>query len=529
MTLAQQFMKRFAGLERAHGIYTITSERESGKKVGKAVTRREPVTEELWQLHFEGKQSLGIVPIRDDATCVFGAIDIDSYKDFDVVALAAKVEALGLPLLVCRSKSGGAHLYLFTSAPIPAKLMRARLAEFARLLEYPKAEIFPKQEKLIDDENAVGGWINICYFAASGASTRFLVLPDGRAASALDFLARAKGLEQSAGWFEIPSAANQPEGEAVPVSDGPPCLQKLVQIGVPEGSRDNFLLDYAGYERMRGTVGGVDWQDRVREVNRTTCGPPLPAGDVDRILKQATKGYNYGCKKEPLQSHCNSAVCRIRKYGVGRMEGLSGKKSDVPELPVMNGLRKLNTEPPVYYLEVEGRTVKLTSQQLASPRLFQTRCMEAVDKMIPVPSQAAWQRIIQELLDNIVITEVPEEERGTKSTFRILLDAYLSKKAPAQHKEQVASGSPWTDENGITWFNLDSLLRFLVRNEKEGMTKAAVTAFLYEIGAEHKRFRDIHKEPWVWGVPETIKPKHSAEPAAPGPFDFDENQSNDNQ
>jgi hypothetical protein len=56
---------------------------------------------------------IGIVPIRDDATCVWGAIDIDLDKEPNLTVLAKQVHKLELPLIVCRSKSGGAHLYLF--------------------------------------------------------------------------------------------------------------------------------------------------------------------------------------------------------------------------------------------------------------------------------------------------------------------------------------------------------------------------------------------------------------------------------
>jgi hypothetical protein len=50
-------------------------------------------------------------PINQDNLCKFGALDIDTY-DLDHKALGAKIRKLKLPLLHCRSKSGGAHLVL---------------------------------------------------------------------------------------------------------------------------------------------------------------------------------------------------------------------------------------------------------------------------------------------------------------------------------------------------------------------------------------------------------------------------------
>ena len=101
LSLAGRFMARFAGLERAHGTYEIGAGARADAKNkinGKALTKLEPVTEELWELHLAGKRGLGIVPIRDDASCLFGAIDIDVYDNFDLPALEAKCLALKLPL-----------------------------------------------------------------------------------------------------------------------------------------------------------------------------------------------------------------------------------------------------------------------------------------------------------------------------------------------------------------------------------------------------------------------------------------------
>jgi hypothetical protein len=45
----------------------------------------------------------------------WGCIDIDSYAGFDHQKLINKIKQFKLPLVVCRSKSGGAHVFLFTN------------------------------------------------------------------------------------------------------------------------------------------------------------------------------------------------------------------------------------------------------------------------------------------------------------------------------------------------------------------------------------------------------------------------------
>ena len=50
-------------------------------------SNKEPVTEELYRQHLEGKKSLGVYPLLDDATCNFFAVDIDkTVRNFDFFA-----------------------------------------------------------------------------------------------------------------------------------------------------------------------------------------------------------------------------------------------------------------------------------------------------------------------------------------------------------------------------------------------------------------------------------------------------------
>ena len=111
--MENEFSSLFTGLDRAHGTYEIKNSRADGKLTGKAVTIREKVTLEKWKDHLAGVKGLGIIPINDNSKVKFGAIDVDQYKDFDIKKLAKKLAKLKLPFVPIRSKSGGAHLYLF--------------------------------------------------------------------------------------------------------------------------------------------------------------------------------------------------------------------------------------------------------------------------------------------------------------------------------------------------------------------------------------------------------------------------------
>ena len=113
-TEAERLHSIFMGLERAHGVYEVstTVAQAGAKQAGRAHTVREPVSLTLWQEHLAGKKGLGIIPINDESRCMFGAIDIDQYS-LNIPVFLGKLKETNIPMMPCRSKSGGLHLYIF--------------------------------------------------------------------------------------------------------------------------------------------------------------------------------------------------------------------------------------------------------------------------------------------------------------------------------------------------------------------------------------------------------------------------------
>ena len=130
----EKFKSIFEGLDVAYGQHQPQGSRADGKQQGKSYMVRKEVTHELWEKHLEGEgPSLGIIPIRADNTTKWGCIDVDTYP-LDHRSLIIKIRKLGLPLVYCKSKSGGAHLFLFMKNPIAAKLVRTKLTDMASSL-----------------------------------------------------------------------------------------------------------------------------------------------------------------------------------------------------------------------------------------------------------------------------------------------------------------------------------------------------------------------------------------------------------
>jgi len=185
--LAQRFMALFAGHSGAYGTYDIDGKNTGLKVQGTAVTKRAPVTEELWESHLSGAKGIGIVPIREDNTCLFGAIDIDEYKNYDLKEAVEACKKAKAPVVVCRSKSGGAHIYMFFSEPVPAADVKRKLAELASVLGHATSEIFPKQDTVLTERGDVGNWINMPYFEGTSTS-RYGVAESGAPMTPEQFL-----------------------------------------------------------------------------------------------------------------------------------------------------------------------------------------------------------------------------------------------------------------------------------------------------------------------------------------------------
>lgn len=512
--LAPRFFELFAGFDRAHGecVYgTEFSELGKRQKIS-AATRTTGPSVELWRSHLAGETGLGVVPVRSDDSCVFGAVDVDGddhdYRDFDPALVAARVAEIYLPLIVCRSSSNGAHAYLFAAEPVSAAAMRARLEEIRRLIgAAPKTEIFPVQTKLIFGDN--GSWINMPFFGAE----RWAVGSDSLPIDPEQFLALAETRKQPISFFERPIAAAF-EAETKWFPDGPPCLQKMVANGakIQEGGRNIAYLNAVHFLRR---AFPSDWKPRAKEYAFQIFEPAVDWDEANRTAKSSgRKNYRYSCKVEPMRSFCDAAVCRTRRFGVGRdgRGGDEGTRDDGESsqeslpMPAIGELRKLCTDPPTWYVDVGGRTVEMTTEELQSPRLFQRRSMDRADLVMPSPTQTSWERMLSAMMQRVVLMEAPRDGSAI-GQFWNLVNGFSGTRA-APDREAVLNGRPYS-EGGRTWFSLDHLQVYFDRNHFKDFARHKITALLREGGAEHAAWKIRGKTVNVWGVadPPRLEPK----------------------
>ena len=488
--LSQRFLDLFMGSQGAHGQTDVLDRQKNGKQQAKYEIVREPLTVDLIQDHLDGKIGVGSIPIDETNKCRFGALDIDDYS-LDLPVLFAKVKKFKLPLVLCRSKSGGAHLFLFLSEKVAASEVRDRLAEFAAVLGWGNCEIFPKQEELLAERGDVGNFINLPYQNAQ-YTTRYALRKGGESLTLEEFLDAGEQSRLSA--EELAGISLGGSDDVLP--KGPPCLQQLTEFGIPEGGRNNTLLNIGVYYKQ---AAPNDWKVLLEKHNQKYCNPPLPAREIVLIQEQLDKKeYFYTCKQEPLQGHCNKSLCRSRKFGVG------DASSHVP----VGGLTVVESEPPVWFIDVDGARLELSTKQLQMQVEFQRACMEQMYKMPAKMKESDWRDLIDGLLSDATRISVPEE-LTQKGLFVELLETFCTSRIQAHSPEELLTGKPWT-EDGVTYFQLSSLQEFLKRNNFTLYTRGQITERLKEMnsGAESDktyRFRD-NNDNWksvrVWFVPE---------------------------
>ena len=436
--MIERFKNIFTGLDRAHGVTIVGESNGDGNKIkGKSFVKREAITDDHWLDHLQGSQSLGVIPINDDNKCKWGCIDIDSYAGFDHAKLIKKINQFKLPLLVFRSKSGGAHVFLFTVDYVSAGLMQDKLNEIRSVLGYGGSEVFPKQRELKSKDDT-GNFLNLPYFNGDD-TVRYCFNSNAESVNLQTFYElydATKITEEQLLELKI----KRPE---TPYSDGPPCIELMIQNRVGEGGRNNALFHYGVYAKSKWPE---NWKSKIILFNETAMDKPLSDTEVNIITKQHDKkDWGYKCNDQPMCSLCDKKLCKTRKFGIGQ-EAV---------FPNLSDLQVVNLEEPYYYMNVDGDRLYLDSaKHLTNQSLFQEECVKQLRFNPPTLKTNEWKQKTNLLLENAEITE-PAEGTGTKDILRNYLEDYCVNRIQKDDYEDLKNGGTYTKE-GYHYFVFDN-------------------------------------------------------------------------
>ena len=421
-----QFKKIFQGLQRAHGCTYVDKKGADGLKIkGKSFVKREIVTDLLWENHLKGiEPSLGIIPINEDNKCVWGCIDVDKYDNLDHKQIIKKIDQYLLPLFVCRSKSGGAHIFLFTKDFVPAKLMRDKLMSISAILGFGNAEVFPKQIEL-KSEDDTGNFLNLPYFNCKN-TTRYCYDKSGQAVTItafLDFIKQSSITPKELEELQV----KRPPSE---FSDGPPCLESLTREKLGD-TRDRVMYQFIIYAKKKWPD---EWQEKLNPFNYKYFNPPLADKKIEDKKKNFDKKeFGYKCEEEPMCNHCDKQLCKTRKFGIGTQL----------LFPQLSDLQIVKLDPPLYRLNVDGERVEIKAEELQEQRLFIRACMNQIHKYPPKLKPKDYDIMVTSLMANPELVEAPEGASKKDQLSQHLENYCTSRTAEGATKEDMESGNVW--------------------------------------------------------------------------------------
>ena len=411
-------LELFRGSKASHG-ETI----QDGTPKGSPSTVPGPLTPEILSAHLAGKIRMGAVPVDDSGVSWFGAIDIDAHadgKEVDILALEETIREW--PAVVCRTRRGGAHVYVFFSEPVDSRLLIRMLNDWAKKLAKwgDPVEVFPKQGILTGTNK--GNWIHLPYMG--GDSTTTYAVVNGQPMDYEEFLAVARSRRMTAKDLEK-RVGIEPSAD---LEKAPPCIRAMREIAEGE-CRSNAAVHFAVFLQKSNSP---DIQGALNAWNVRTCQPPLTKSVIRDIAQRVSRNeYGYMCHHAPMCENCDKSECEQMEFGV-KHKGVELNFSRI---------EKVNFEEPVYHLHLKGRVLVLTGEELIAWPKVRLKAMERLDELLPMLKPVQWEGMLRNLMTNIIVID-PPKNAGATTMAREMLDAFL---APIYERMHAGARNSYDD------------------------------------------------------------------------------------
>lgn len=460
----RDFPTLFKGRDDAHGYYgNITGAQPTnrGKRASLARSLAEPVTPELFAKHRAGEDRLGIIPVMSDGNVNWFCIDIDFYELGNGFhkSLADAIRDAGLPLVMTRSKSGGAHLWCFLEKPIHASVAHDTAKAFKDKLNLPHVigdraaeidkhvDLFPK-EFTSNSATDIAVWVNAPYFGDTCTGTG----ESGEEELSFDaFLAYANDR------IVHPDDLSHKKKEKGKVKNKrsamPPCIDKMLEDGVEEGQRDACVTHFAIVHKR---AFPDDWQDRVMDFNADHVTPPLKSDEVRKIIKSVgVSNYDYMCKAVKA-FFCDQKECLKREFGVGQG----------PEDIGIQNIEKIDGEKPLYRITIDNKKFTCDFKTLYAYHLFRQVAFAAINRFLPSMKQPAWEETLGDKLQQMEITEAAADTEMRDRVIKSFQNWCSQAATSTDLDAALTNGIPFYDERSQIIFSGDSFMSIIDRTLK---------------------------------------------------------------
>lgn len=486
-SLAEKFFDIFSFNPTGHGTTQIIPNQltPKGKQKSNSLWVHQPTTKAIWERHLNGQYSIGQVPVNYEGMVQWAAFDVDIYKNqLDIKSILSIIRTMGWPFILIRSKSGGAHAYVFFTRPTPAVAVIEKMQDFTAFFGFANVEIFPKQGFIGTGNAAVdfGNWLNMPYDGPE--STRYAFKEENEGYNASEFCDLVE-----AGRVDPDEFLNilLPASENEPFPDGPPCLNRIFTENLDgEGHRDTSLFNLAVYFSRKDK----DNMEPVAEWN-AKFGEPLRDTAVKTKVRSALKKeYRYQCGNMCLKRFCKASLCKQREFGIDN-EDLD---------PTNQSLIQLKTDPELWYFTHQGVQVCIQRQELWNYDLFRQAFMAAGRIMLPSMKQDDWLLQLRSYLSTCTVVDVPPE-----ATSKGQLIEYIQEwaKVATEDLANLCNNKPAYNKNRDILFRMRDLKELLRLRQFRNLQDNKIVEILQnDLGGKDKRVKLPNGEtPHCWCIP----------------------------
>lgn len=424
--------------------YAVQQKDNSYRRIDKALT------ENLILQHLEGKITVG--PYQLDPTnnhVKWTCFDIDPERIPEPKKVASKIceyasKIFGekaVLLEASRHPDESYHIWILFDPSIPAKvakLLAQKILKAAKL-EKVDIEIFPKQDKILED--GFGNLVKLPLGIHQKYRKRSLFL-DQRTFEPLsnNYILNLQGYSipkdkiqkmiKKIDKVQIPSFPMQ----ETPSTDRiPECIQKLLE-GTQEGDRNDTGIRLASYWLNFCKIPANKIWGLLEQWNSGNT-PLLDKNELQSIIKSATKGgYNYGCNDSFLKSLCpGKKDCSLFKPKNKKSENKK-EKQDITQKPFVELPNQILCEQAydgnkVFYLVYSHKTAKVEKlQQVKDGSTVYTPIdnEEVRHGLVLLPSAVQDFEDEKQLLKDIEVFlnrwhEAPDEESRKLDVYYVLL------------------------------------------------------------------------------------------------------------
>ena len=169
-------------------------------------------------------------------------------------------------------------------------------------------------------------------------------------------------------------------------------------------------------------------------------------------------------------------------------------------------LRKYNSQPPVWFVDVNGQPVELDTEGLMNQITFQRSCVEQLNFMPRSVTKPLWEGRINTLLDEMTqnegsIVEV-SADASVNGRFYAFLEEFCTSLQQAQDREEILLRRPYTDEQeDQTFFRLIDLENHLTKANFKNYKTHQIAQRLRDINGEATQINIKGKTVRVWVIP----------------------------